>query len=57
MTGCLTKCAPYTMASSLQPRNRLGKGGSKNDIVPTYMWKKKAGGERKDSKENKGKQE
>ena len=41
------------MASSPQPRNRLEKGESKNDIVPTYMWKKKAGGERKGSKENK----
>ena len=40
------------MASSLQPRNRLGKGGSKNDAVPTYMWKKEAGDKRKDSKEN-----
>ena len=29
------------MASSSQPRNRLGKRRSKDDTVPTHMWKKK----------------
>ena len=40
------------MASSSQPRNRLGKRRSKDDTVPTHMWKKKTGDKRKRSKEN-----
>ena len=39
------------MASSPQPRNRLGKGGGKNNEMPKHMWKKKAGGKEKGSKE------
>jgi len=40
------------MASSLQPRDKLGKRGSENNMVSTYMLKKKAEDERKGSKEN-----
>jgi len=40
------------MASSPQPRNRLGKGRSKNDMVPIYIWKKKAGSKIKRTEED-----
>ena len=35
-----------------QPRNRLGKGRSKDDMVSTYMWKEETKGKRKRSKES-----
>ena len=40
------------IVSSPQPRNRLGEGRSENDIVPTYMWKRKEIGREKGNKEN-----
>ena len=42
-----------TIVSSPQPINRLGEERSKNDIVPTYMWKRKETDREKGSKENK----
>jgi len=35
------------VASSPQPRNRLGKGRDEDDTLPTYMWKKKQEGKEK----------
>jgi len=40
------------MASSPQSRNRLGERGSENDVLPTYMWKKKARRKGEESKKN-----
>ena len=40
------------IVSSPQPRNRLGERRSENDIVPTYMWKRKEIGREKGNKEN-----
>jgi len=39
------------VASSLQPRNRLGKGRGEDDVLPTYIWKKKAKRKGEKSKE------
>ena len=40
------------VANSLQSRNRLGKRGSENDTLPTYIWKKKAKRKGEESKKN-----
>jgi len=40
------------VASSPQSRNRLEERGSENDILPTYMWKKKARRKGEESKKN-----
>ena len=45
------------VANSLQSRNRLGKRGSENDTLPTYIWKKKAKRKGEESKKNRKGQE
>ena len=40
------------VASSPQPRDRLGERRGRNDVLSTYMWKEKARREEKGSKES-----
>ena len=40
------------VASSPQSRNRLGKRRSKDDALPTYIWKKKARSKGEESKKD-----
>jgi len=41
-----------TVASSPQSRNRLGKRRGEDDVLPTYMWKKKTRGKKEASEED-----